>query len=609
MKKLNSILLSALIIFSLLTSCTEDEPQIKITSFSFDAASVEVIEGTSVNLNDHLTIEGEDASKAEVSFTSDNEEVVTVDGVTLTAVGVGNATIEATETNTNKSATIAVTVIAANIAVTGVSLNEESVALQIGQTFQLAATIAPEDATEKELIWSVEFPSEGKSNETAPSDIATVSEEGLVTAVSPGEVNVVVKTKDGDFTASTSVVISGIPATGVTLNQNEANLEVGETVQLTATIAPENATEKGVTWSVAFPSASKNNEVAPTDIATVTETGLVTAVSAGSVVVTVTTTDGEFTASASISITNVAVTGVAIGTGTGVIEINGTETIQLNATITPSNAFNQAVSWSVEFTNVGDNMRTNFTLLPEDFATVDQNGAVTGGNPCNACVKVVATVVDGDNTFTASADINIIKVLVTSITLDPASFTVDPNGTQQITATILPVNASPNEKKLYWNVAHVNNLCDVPPVSNYASVDQNGLVTGIAAYSACGGINVTATSENGEGSVVGTANFSVNSILATGIEIYIDGQTITDKKINLLNGSSVTLLVNFTPTTTSNKTLTWTVTDTNGNATMYPAVSVDGGVVTTLLNDESRVTVTNEASGQTDYIDINVVVL
>ncbi|MEO9803816.1 MAG: Ig-like domain-containing protein [Reichenbachiella sp.] len=266
MKKLNSILLSALIIFSLLTSCTEDEPQIKITSFSFDAASVEVIEGTSVNLNDHLTIEGEDASKAEVSFTSDNEEVVTVDGVTLTAVGVGNATIEAIETNTNKSATIAVTVIAANIAVTGVSLNEESVALQIGQTFQLAATIAPEDATEKELIWSVEFPSEGKSNETVPSDIATVSEEGLVTAVSPGEVNVVVKTKDGDFTASTSVVISGIPVTGVTLNQNEANLEVGETVQLTATIAPENATEKGVTWSVAFPSASKNNEVAPTDI-------------------------------------------------------------------------------------------------------------------------------------------------------------------------------------------------------------------------------------------------------------------------------------------------------------------------------------------------------
>ncbi|MEO9968199.1 MAG: Ig-like domain-containing protein, partial [Reichenbachiella sp.] len=157
MKKKIILPIGLLALCSLIIRCSEDEPQIKITSFSFDAASVEVVEGTTVNLEDYIVVEGEDADQAEIVFSSDDEDVVSVSGVTLTAEGVGQATVEATETNTNKSATIEVTVIADNVPVTGVSLEEESLTLEIGSTSQLTATITPSDATNKNLIWSIEF--------------------------------------------------------------------------------------------------------------------------------------------------------------------------------------------------------------------------------------------------------------------------------------------------------------------------------------------------------------------------------------------------------------------------------------------------------------------
>ena len=82
-----------------------------------------------------------------------------------------------------------------------------------------------------------------------------------------------------------------VPVTGVKITpEDDQELEIGDTVQLTAVVQPSDATDKSVTWS-------SDNEAA-----TVDETGLVTAVAAGTAMITVTTTDGGFTDSIAITV-------------------------------------------------------------------------------------------------------------------------------------------------------------------------------------------------------------------------------------------------------------------------------------------------------------------
>jgi hypothetical protein len=122
--------------------------------------------------------------------------------------------------------------------------------------------------------------------------VATVDETGLVTAVSKGTAEITVTTKDGDFTDSITVTVvpggSGsdtvrVPASALP-RATRCWKKDGDTVQLTAVVEPEDATDKSVTWS----SSDKS-------VATVDETGLVTAKGDGAATITVTTTDGNFT--------------------------------------------------------------------------------------------------------------------------------------------------------------------------------------------------------------------------------------------------------------------------------------------------------------------------
>jgi uncharacterized protein YjdB len=167
--------------------------------------------------------------------------------------------------------------------VTGVSISEGDQTLEEGETVQLNAVVEPENATNKGVTWS-----------TSDEAVVTVSETGLVTAVSEGEATITVTTEDGSFTDSITVTVekpSAVPVTGVSISEGDQTLEEGETVQLNAVVEPENATNKGVTWST-------SDEA----VVTVSETGLVTAVSEGEATITVTTEDGSFTDSITVTV-------------------------------------------------------------------------------------------------------------------------------------------------------------------------------------------------------------------------------------------------------------------------------------------------------------------
>ena len=166
----------------------------------------------------------------------------------------------------------------APISVTGVTVSPTSGSIAVSETLTLTATVAPEDATNKAVTWS-------SSDDT----IATV-ENGVVTGVAAGNATITVTTVDGGFTATCEITVT-TPVTGVTVSPTTDSIAVNETLTLTATVAPEDATNKAVTWSSSDDS-----------IATVVD-GVVTGVAAGDATITVTTVDGGFTATCEITVT------------------------------------------------------------------------------------------------------------------------------------------------------------------------------------------------------------------------------------------------------------------------------------------------------------------
>ena len=164
--------------------------------------------------------------------------------------------------------------------VTKVELDKTSLELTEGGTARLTATILPDNATNKNVTWS-----------TSDASIATVT-DGVVTAVAPGTATITVTTEDGGKTATCAVTVAAatVPVTGVTLNKTSTSLYVGDTETLTATVAPDNATDRAVNWTSSNPS-----------VATV-ENGVVTAVGAGTATITVTTQDNDYTASCTVTV-------------------------------------------------------------------------------------------------------------------------------------------------------------------------------------------------------------------------------------------------------------------------------------------------------------------
>ena len=277
----------------------------------------------------------EAASKLTIEWTSSDEEVITVDATGLiTAVGAGEADVTASVKDVNISSTTHVKVV---ITPTGVEAPETLELVTNGENSKnLDAKMTPEDATEVKLAY-----------ESSDDSVATVDENGLVTAVADGECTITTYVvADAPATAETAtqeaaavvtdeetptegensettadsetvtvpdnldsafgVVPDGLSATtkvtvttkveGITLDKTEGILNVGNTVTITATVAPEEATNPAVTWSSSDES-----------VATVDETGKVTAVAAGNATITATSeSDGDVSADYALTVNKAA---------------------------------------------------------------------------------------------------------------------------------------------------------------------------------------------------------------------------------------------------------------------------------------------------------------
>ena len=209
----------------------------------------------------------ENATDKSVSYSSSDETVASIENNTVTALKEGTIVITVTTIDGGLTDSCALTVIKPIIQVESVTLNQNTLDLEVGsESVILTATVLPENATDKTVTWA-------SDNES----VATV-ENGVVTVISPGLA--VITASAGDIVSEPCIVTVTEPVIhveSITLNESEMNLTVGEEPSiLTATIIPENATDKTLVWH-------SSNE----DIVTV-ENGILTIIGVGSSNITAT---------------------------------------------------------------------------------------------------------------------------------------------------------------------------------------------------------------------------------------------------------------------------------------------------------------------------------
>ena len=225
---------------------------------------------------------------------SDNSVLRVLSNGKVVAVGQGEAVITASVGECTSSVTITVTgEQPGESGLTGVSLDRYTLTLYAGEEAeQLTATLKPE-GTEAVVRWT-------SSNQTA----ATVSQDGKVTPLAAGVT--VVTAAAGDYRASCIVTVQPerVRVTGIRFDEPTHTLMMGSTVTLQPIIAPDDATVKNLTW------VSSDEQTA-----TVSRTGIVTALSVGETTITATTVDGGYSAEIKIIVTAAAQLGDVNGDG------------------------------------------------------------------------------------------------------------------------------------------------------------------------------------------------------------------------------------------------------------------------------------------------------
>ena len=530
LKRYLFLALSVLLSFS----CQEEIPQpVAVQAVYLNATSMELTEGESATLV--ATISPNDAENKTVIWSSSNLSIASVSNGKVTALKAGKATITVKTDDGGKTATCEVTVNAKVYPVTSVSLDKTSATLTEGDELTLTATVNPDNATNKNVTWT-----------SSNGAVASVS-NGKVIALKAGKATITVKTEDGGKTATCEVTVNAkvYPVTGVTLDKTSATLTEGDELTLTATVNPDNATNKNVTW------ISSNGTVASVS------NGKVTALKAGKATITVKTDDGGNAATCEVTVNAKVypVTGVTLDKASATLT-EGDE-LTLIATVNPDNATNKNVTWSSSDNTI---------------ASVS-NGKVTALKAGKATITVKTD--DGGNTATCEVTVNAKVYPVTGVTLDKASATLTEGDELTLIATVNPDNAT--NKNVTWSSSD----------NTIASV-SNGKVTALKAGKA------TITVKTDDGGNTATCEVTVNAKVYPIEEIVLDK---TDVEIKV--GNEITLTATIYPSNATNKTLKWTSSDTS-------IATVSDGKVTALKVGQVVIKATSEEYNRSAICEVKV---
>lgn len=324
---------------------------IEATSVSLNKTSVSLAVGGTVELT--ATVFPEDATDKTVTWLSSNTGVATVTNGKVTAVSVGTATITAQSGSVKTECYVTVRA----INVTSVKLNKTSVSLAVGEKAELTATVLPENATDKTVVWS-----------SSDESVATVS-NGKVIAVGVGSATITAQSRE--FKAECKVIVLSIQ-----LYPTAVTLVLGDSVELVASVFPWDFGDAVVEW------LSSN-----TDVATVVD-GKVKAVGAGNATVTVQVEDIKAECAVTVII---EVASIKLNKASVVLSLGSS--VELTATVLPENATDKTVAWSSSDASVATVANGKVTAVGVGSAAITARTS----NGCSVeCIIVVKDKKDDD---------------------------------------------------------------------------------------------------------------------------------------------------------------------------------------------------------------------
>ena len=340
---------------------------------------------------------------------------------------------------------------------TSLTITPSEVEIEQYSSYKLEATVLPADAEYAGIFWT-----------TSNSEVATVSDNGLVQAFNPG--TTVIRASTGGVTGECIVTVKEayVPVTGVWINYTEYTVIKGESFKLEASVVPELATNKGLSFYSERP-----------EIAKVDDTGLVTGVDTGWTVVRVSSAEGNFVEKCHVTVApiNVDVDGVTVTPST--LELQEGETYTLSAFVSPADA-DQDVQWASQDTKI---------------ATVDASGRVTALSAGSTRIFARSTAFNDKQGFcelTVTPD-----TALKGISMDVSSLTLTVGQARQLNVLYTPSYAA--NKTVFWT-------SDNPSV---ASVSPEGKVAALSEGCAV----ITATSE--EGGFTATCSVTVSKEAGT----------------------------------------------------------------------------------------------
>ena len=501
------------------------------------------------------------------------------------------------------------------VPVTGISLNKNETTIARGATEQLTATVVPE-GTGSTVAWS-------SDNE----EVATVDQNGLVTAVGKGTANITATA--GGQSASCKVTVNA-PLQGIQITGEQSTIKKGQTTQLSVIYEPEDTTDDAtLTWS------SDN-----ADVATVDQTGLVKAVADGTA--NIKAKVGTLEATYAITVQEVKLNSIAIKDAT-TIHRGGTETLEV--TYDPENTTDdKTVVWEssdptvanvdgsgtvtavgigsakitakvgnhtdvcvvtvdapLESIDVQDALELvknqtaviNYELVPSDttdkapvtftssdptVATVDENGKVTA-------LKAGTTVITlkGANDVTAEVTVTVTEIPIDTVSLDKESAVIEKGQTTELTAVVGPETTTDENKSIKWSSSDPSVVTVSPEQTN--SGDK---------------VTVTATDKGGTATITAEAWNGTKAECVITVPVHIENVTLP-QDVTLNRGRTTVLDVGCNPEENDD---TITSVEWRSDAPEVADVYSDGtveGIKEGTANITAKVTVTTLANETKEY--------
>lgn len=481
-----------------------------VSSVSIEAEGSELYKGETLTLK--AVVLPADANELSVKWSSSDEKVATVNAEgTVTAVSKGNAVITAETVDGGHKAVYALEV---KQYLEEIKTDEDTYHMAVYESLKMNLTVLPENADDKAVSYI-----------SSDESIATVDKDGVIHAFSKGTATITVKAVKGPAEKTVTVEIIE-PASKIVIDGVVPVFWVGGTAELKATVLPETATYKDVTWSTA-----------DEKVATVKD-GVITAVGAGQTVITATSickkAKAEINVTVRQQVTDIELSSLNITVSENKELANNKHT--LTATVLPENAFDKTVTWK---------------SADESIATVSADGVVTGVAKGNTQIQAVSA----DGRVTVRCNVTVTRN-VTSVEITPSSKVLYVGETASLTAKVSPEGV--DNPALRWSSAD----------ERVAKVNENGVVTAVGS----GTTSVFASSVDGGRMAV---------CLIT-VKAKITAITFSSEKVIVNKNESVTLKATVSPSGASTEDLVWVSSDET-MATVKDGVvtaKVKGGDVT-----------------------------